>query len=128
MCTLMHNSPVVKVAGIHAGSTSAEVFAGEALIRAGAPAAGVGTQWVAHHALLGCMHGKKNSRQTNEKLNEGQFGSCGKHASFDNSRNKLEIAGWKFSSNVIYKSEQGRMYRATPQFARVRFGITSLRL
>lgn len=85
----MHDSPVVKIAGIQAGSTTAEEFAGETLIRAGTPAAGVGTQWVAHHALLGCMHSRKNSKQTNTyRINEGQFGSY-KRASFDNSRNKL---------------------------------------
>lgn len=67
----MLDSPVVKVAGIHAGSTSAEVFAGEALIRAGAPAAGVGTQRVAHHALLGCMHGKKKQQTNKRQIKRG---------------------------------------------------------
>lgn len=62
---LMHNSPVVKITGIHTGSTSAEVFAGEALIRAGTPTPCVRTQRVTHHALFGCTKKKiKTIKQT----------------------------------------------------------------
>lgn len=55
VCVYAHcNSPFIKVAVFHTGSPTAEESAGEALIWARTPTAGVRTQRVTHHALLSC--------------------------------------------------------------------------
>ena len=51
---LMHNSPFIEIAAVHAGSSTTEVSAGEALVWAGTPTPRVRAQRVTDHVILGC--------------------------------------------------------------------------
>lgn len=64
VCMLKHNSPFIKITGIHTGSSSAKVFAGEALVGAGTPTPCVRTQLVTHHVVLGCSVHTYTKRKT----------------------------------------------------------------
>lgn len=53
--TLICDSPFIKITGIHTGSSTAEVSAGQALVRTRTPTPCVRTQRITHHAILGAL-------------------------------------------------------------------------
>lgn len=64
---VVKNSPLIKITGIDTASSSAEVFAGKALIRPGTPAPCIRAQRVTHHVLLGCStHGHMKEKTGKE--------------------------------------------------------------